>query len=108
MGGFAGISKYSEMNSDDLPASLKTILNKLINDNIRTSNSFKSVPKGSADHYSYRITVGEQEHQRTIECSQYNIQDNLKLLVSYVEKHKIKKVEVRRPAKVSNSIVSDN
>jgi len=91
MGGLAGISKYSEMNSDDLPASLKTTLIKLINDNVRSSNSLKSVPKGSADHYSYRITVDEGEHQRVIACSQYNIQDNLKSLVTYVEKHNIKK-----------------
>jgi hypothetical protein len=90
-GGFAGMSEYSQMNSDDLPASLKTALTKLINDNVKPSNSLKSVPKGSADHYSYRITVDDGANQRVIECNQYNIQDNLKSLVTYVEKHNRKR-----------------
>ncbi len=86
-GGIAGISQYSEMNSDDLPTSLKTTLSKVVNDNIGSANSLKSIPKGAADHYTYKITVDDGSNQKVIECNQYDIHDNLKSLVTYVEKH---------------------
>jgi len=86
-GGFAGISNQSEMNSDDLPASLQTVLAKLMKNDIKPSKPLKFVPKGSADHFSYRITVVDGSNHRVIECSQYDLQDDLKSLVTYMEKH---------------------
>jgi len=86
-GGFAGMPTYSEMNSDDLPINLKATLTKLAADTMRSSKSSKSLPKGAADHYSYSITVDDGANQQVIECSQYDIQDDLKSIIKYVEQH---------------------
>ena len=86
-GGLAGMSKYSEMDSDNLPSALKTVLNNLVNENKKVPNSVKLIPKGAADHFTYRITIDDGSNQRVIVCDQYGINDNLKTLVNYVEKH---------------------
>jgi hypothetical protein len=88
-GGFAGINEDSQVNSDDLPASMKTTLTKLIN--VKRPNRLKSVPKGSADHYSYRITVDDGTKKQVIDCSEYDIQDDLMSLVTFVHKHRRKR-----------------
>lgn len=85
-GGFTGISQCSEMNSDDLPASLKSSLANLVEH--ESVSSYKFAPKGGADHYCYRITFDDGLHKRVIERSQYDLQNKLKSLVSYIEKHK--------------------
>lgn len=87
-GGFSGVSHYSEINSDDLPSSLKKTLMNLAGKNKASLRSLKSVPKGAADYYSYKITLDDGSNQRVIECNEYDIQNNLKSLVTYVEKHK--------------------
>ena len=86
-GGLAGISKYSEIDSNHLPSSLKTVLINLVNENEKTPNSVKLVPKGAADHFTYRITINDGPKQKVIECDQYTINNSLKSLVTYVEKH---------------------
>lgn len=86
-GGLTGISKYSEIDSDKLPSSLKTVLNNLYNENKKAPNSVKLAPRGAADHFTYRITINEGSNQRVIVCNQYDIKDSLKSLVTYVEKH---------------------
>jgi hypothetical protein len=91
-GGFSGMSEYSEMDSDDLPEILQTTLTNFINEKVNASNSLKSMPKGAADHYSYRITVDDGAKSRVIECSQYDIKDDLKSLVAYVKKHNVKRM----------------
>jgi len=78
------------MNSDDLPGPMRKTLSKIVNGNSGSSRSIKSLPKGAADHYSYRITVDDGSNARVIECNQYNIKDNLKSLINYVEKHSSK------------------
>jgi hypothetical protein len=87
-GGFSGVSRYSEMYSDDLPSHLKKTLTNLVGKNEGSLGSLKLVPKGAADYYSYKITLDDGSNQRVIECNEYDIQDNLKSLVTYVEKHK--------------------
>lgn len=91
-GGFAGISQYNEMNTDDLPSSLKTRLNRLVSNATEPCKSVKSVPKGAADHYSYRITIDYGDNQRVIEGNQYDMQDSWKPIISYVEKRNKEKV----------------
>jgi hypothetical protein len=86
-GGFAGISKYSEIDSKNLPSSIKTDLINLVNENKKIPNSVKLVPKGAADHFTYRITINDGSKQRVIVCDQYTINTSLRSLVTYVEKH---------------------
>ena len=47
----------------------------------------KSSPRGAADHYTYKISIQDGTNQNVIECNQYNIQDDLKSLIRYVEKN---------------------
>jgi hypothetical protein len=85
-GGIAGLSKYSEMDSKDLPVSLSKTLDKLAQGNMLFA-PLKSTPKGAADHYSYKITVDYDANQRVFVCNDYNLEYNLKALIKYVEKY---------------------
>ena len=49
-----------------------------------------SAPRGVADYYCYKITLTDGQKQRVLECNQYDLQDSLKSLISYVEEHSIK------------------
>jgi emfourin len=86
-GGFAGIPISNEIDSKDLPSPLIRTAKKIINDKSISSLTMKSSPKGAADHYSYKISINDGEHKRIIECTQYDIQDDLKSLVKYIEKN---------------------
>lgn len=87
-GGFAGMSQYSELNTDDLPYHFKKTIRELVGESKGTPGTLKLVPKGAADYYSYKITLDDGSNQKVIECNDNDIQDNLKSLVTYVEKHK--------------------
>ena len=84
-GGFAGIPLFNEMDIKELPPSLVHIAEKIIETKKISSLSKKSRPKGSADHYNYKISIQDGTNLRVIECNQYDIKDDLKSLVKYVE-----------------------
>ncbi len=85
-GGFTGISVTSEMDGKDLPSDLMTAAKNIMAIQ-KSSSTMKSTPKGAADHYTYKISIINGASRRVIECNQYNIQDDLKSLVKYVEKN---------------------
>ena len=68
-GGFAGLSKYSEIDSEDLPESLKETITELIHNNMRHITS-KSLPEGTADQYFYKITVDDTANKRVFACDE--------------------------------------
>jgi len=86
-GGFAGIPISNEMDAKDLPSAQLRTAKKIIEDKKVPSLSMKSSPRGAADHYIYKISIQDGMNQRVIECNQYNIQDDLKSLVNYIEKN---------------------
>jgi Emfourin len=86
-GGFTGISVTSEMDGKDLPSDLMTTAKNIVARQKSSSLPMKSTPKGAADHYTYKISIINGGSRRVIECNQYNIQDDLKSLVKYVEKN---------------------
>lgn len=90
-GGLAGLSEKSELDSDDLPPSLETIAKKMINSTKKLQMTSKSTPKGAADHYTYKISIRDGVNENMIECNQYDIQDDLKSLIKYVERNSNKK-----------------
>lgn len=85
-GGFAGIPLSNEVDIKDLPSEIMTTARKLSN---QKSNRFqrKEALKGSADHYNYRISIENGLKRKVIECSEYDIQGELKSLIKYVEKN---------------------
>jgi len=86
-GGFTGIPISKEMDSKDLPSELKDTAKKIMNNQNLSSIPTKSIPIGAADHYIYRITFQDGANRKLIECNQYDIQDDIKLLVKYIEKY---------------------
>ena len=86
-GGFAGIPLSNEMDAKDLPSELIRTAKKIVEDKNASSLSMKSPPKGAADHYTYKISIQDGMNERVIECNQYNIQDDVKSLVKYIERN---------------------
>lgn len=91
-GGFAGIPISNEIDANDLPSGLLQTARKILQDKKTPSLSSKSSPKGSADHYTYKISMQDGTNRSVIECNQYNIEDDLKSLVKYIEKNTKKRI----------------
>jgi hypothetical protein len=66
---------------------LVSAVKKIIIDKKSFSLSLKSTPRGAADHFTYKISIQDGANKSVIECNQYNIQDDLKMLIKYLEKN---------------------
>ena len=86
-GGLAGIPISNEIDGKDLPSGLTRTAKKIMEDKSVPSLSIKLSPRGAADHYTYKISIQDGRNQRVIECNQYNIEDDLKSLVNYIERN---------------------
>jgi emfourin len=86
-GGFAGISLTKEIDERDLPPSLISTAKKIILDKNQFSLPTQPSPRGAADHYFYKISIEDGGNQTVINCDQYNIKNDLKFLVKYIEGH---------------------
>jgi hypothetical protein len=84
-GGLAGLHASTEIDAKDLPPQLVTMAKKIMNAKI-SPHPLKTKPIGAADHYNFKISIYEGERRKVIECTQYDIQDELKSLVNYIEK----------------------
>lgn len=84
-GGFAGIPSSNEIDSKDLPESLFQIVKKIMS--VEKRNMVKSKTSGMADRYVYRICLQDGSDRKTIECEEAELKDDIKSLISYIEKH---------------------
>lgn len=74
-----------EVDTNNLPSSVVNAVRSIVKS--RMSDTPKSLaPRGAADHLNYKITIDEGTKKSVIECNQYDIDDKLKSLISYVEK----------------------
>lgn len=85
-GGFAGIATSKEMIVSKLPSGVADTVKGIMQDTGRTLTK-NSTPKGAADHFNYKITIEDRNKTRVIDCNQYDIDNKLQLLISYVEKN---------------------
>jgi hypothetical protein len=92
-GGFAGIPVSNEIDAKDLPSTLVTRLNKIMENTKSSKLPLSVTPRGAADHFTYKISVKDGANERVIECNQYNLQDDLKSLIKYVEGYSKKKLK---------------
>ena len=92
-GGFAGISVSNEIDAKDLPSALVTKLKKIMENTKSFDLQPRETPRGAADHFTYKISVKDEGNESTIECNQYNLQDDLKLIIKYVEGYSKKKLK---------------
>jgi hypothetical protein len=90
-GGLAGIPISNEMDEKDLPSALISTAKKIIEDKKVSPLTMKSPPRGAADHYSYKISIQDGMNLRVMECNEYNIQDDLKSLIKYIERNSKRK-----------------
>ena len=85
-GGFAGIPVSNEIDANNLPSALVTKLKKIMENTNSSTLPIKDTPRGAADHYTYKISIQDAGNLKVIECNQFNIEDDLKSLVKFVEK----------------------
>ena len=90
-GGLTGIPKCTEIDTKDLPATLVSAAKKIMAEQRLSSLTMKATPRGAADHYVYKISIQDGVNRSVIECNQYNIQDDLKSLVKYIETNSMKR-----------------
>jgi hypothetical protein len=83
-GGFGGITSSSELNADKLSPVLDGTVRKLL-DNKGAGMLKSTMPKGAADYMNYKITLEEGPRNSVIECNQFDMDDDLKSLIRYVE-----------------------
>lgn len=84
-GGFAGIPVSNEIDANNLPSALVTKLKKIMENTNSSTLPIKDTPRGAADHYTYKISIQDGVNVKVIECNQFNIEDDLKSLVKYIE-----------------------
>jgi emfourin len=91
-GGFGGISFSHVMEAKDLPSYLVQTARNMIKDKNISSLPLKSWPRGAADHYTYKISIQDGTNLKVIECNQFNIKDDLKSLIIYIERYSKKPI----------------
>lgn len=86
-GGISGVAITKEIDTKSLPSSLvKTVRKIMLNQNSPLLSK-KSIPRGSSDYYVYKISVRDGANQTVLECNEFNIQDDLKSIIRYMEKN---------------------
>jgi len=90
-GGVAGIPISYEMDIKDVPEVLLRKAKKILGDKKSSSLPLKLTPMGSADHYTYKISIQDGMDDRVLECNQYTIGDDLRSLVKYIERNSKRK-----------------
>lgn len=83
-GGVAGIVTSKEIEAEKFPPSIMNKIRDIFNDKKHCPMK-TPIPKGAADHFNYRITLRDGTGDKTIECNEYNIDNDVKDLVSYVK-----------------------
>jgi hypothetical protein len=91
-GGLAGIQTSIEMDSKDLPGVLVSKVRDILENANSSNRPLKAAPKIAADYYNYKISIRDGDFRKELVCNQYNIQDDLKLLVKYIEKSSKSKI----------------
>lgn len=84
-GGLAPITNSSEIDVKDLPPELIPTTKKIMQK--QKTLSARPPPRGAADYYSYKIVIQDGSKKRELECNQFNMDNDLKTLVKYVESH---------------------
>jgi hypothetical protein len=86
-GGLTGIPMTNEVDAKDLPSTLVTTVKKIMVNAKSFSLPLMSTPRGAADHFTYKILIQDGIKKSVIECNEYNIQDELRSLIRYVERN---------------------
>jgi hypothetical protein len=83
-GGLTGIRLCKVLDTTKLPSSLQNKLTKMTES--PRHSTLKNVAAGASDHYVYKISIVDGSKQKTIECTEYDLSDDIKTLIKYAEK----------------------
>ena len=86
-GGVTGVPLLNELDAKTLPSTLLATAKQIVKGEKLSSLPLRATPKGSADLYSYKISIQDGVNRRVIECNEYTIQSDLRLLVEYIERN---------------------
>lgn len=92
-GGLAGIFISNEIDSQDLPSELIGTAKKIIEDDRMSTLSMKSSINNTADQYNYKISIQDGVNQKVVEFNEYNINEELKSLIKYIERNSKKRIK---------------
>ena len=73
-----------EINTDNLPSDFKDTVKNILTKKVKATHS--PVPRRAADHLNYKIMIEDGNNSHVIESNQYDADEKLKSLISYVEK----------------------
>ena len=93
-GGFAGISNSYNVDTERIPPNEAEKIKKIVQDGqlFSLSHPIPTLPqKGSADYQSFKVTLEDNETKHIVECNQFNIPNELRLLIDYVKHDILKK-----------------
>lgn len=90
-GGVAGIALSSEMDANSLPPSLEGMVRDLLISKRPPLTKETRRTRGAADDLNYKITIQNGMKNHVIKCSELEMDNSVKSLVSYVEKNSLKK-----------------
>lgn len=83
-GGLAGLVTSKEIEAVNLPSPIINKVHEILRDKLPNLTK-TSLPKGAADHFNYRIIIQDGKKNKVIECNQYDIKDDLKDIVKFIE-----------------------
>ncbi len=86
-GGFAGINRSYIVDTDTLTPDVTRKIKKMVQDGrlFELRSPPPTITKGSADYYSYSVTLDDNGKEHTVNCNQFNVRKELKLLIDYLE-----------------------
>lgn len=90
-GGLTGIPISNEIDTKDLPSRLVNVAKNLMVDKKFPRLPIQRPPRGSADYFSYKISIQHRDNRRIIECNEHDIQDDLRQLLRFIERNSKKK-----------------
>jgi hypothetical protein len=94
-GGFAGIIKKAEIDTDNLDKSKRNRVKQLIEECTIHSGNYtnknKTLPKGSADYIVYKISIIDGKRIVKVEFNEYTADASLMDLVNQLMHNSVKK-----------------
>jgi hypothetical protein len=84
-GGITGVFKSNILDSKDLPITILTTLEKIMEHQTSCSTPQKKTPPGAADYYTYKISMKQGGKEKIMKFNQFNMSAELKSIIRYVE-----------------------
>jgi hypothetical protein len=86
-GGLTGIPLTKMIDTKDLPPTLVTTVKKIMVNAKSLLLPLNTRPRGAADDFTYKILIQDGIKESVIECNEYNIHNDLKSLIRYIERN---------------------